>query len=107
MKHLGIYFLSILALVAFVTAAPMTNNHEAVDGRADKEAEFAGPMSFKHDAVEGRVETEDGRAEKTDFIEAIDSFSKSLELAPITVPLDIYNFIIHHHPFMEPFFRPG
>ncbi|XP_042144729.1 uncharacterized protein LOC121048261 [Ixodes scapularis] len=107
MKHLGIYFLSILALVAFATAAPMTHNHEGVDGRVDKEAEFAGPMSFKHDAVEGRVETEEGRADNAGFIESIVSFFKSLALAPITVPLEIFNFIIQRIPVIGRFFRPG
>ncbi|CAN8009014.1 unnamed protein product [Ixodes pacificus] len=64
-------------------------------------------MSLNHDAVEGRVETEEGRVDIAGTIGNLISFFKSLALAPITVPLDIFNFIIRRIPFIGRFFRPG
>ncbi|KAM7289305.1 uncharacterized protein ISCGN_029436 [Ixodes scapularis] len=78
--------LSVLALVEFAEAAPQSYRSEAMEDRAEKE---------------GGTKNEDG------FFVKLIKLAERLTLAPIRVPLEVFNFILQHIPIIGRFFTPA
>ncbi|CAN7975103.1 unnamed protein product [Ixodes persulcatus] len=103
MQLLGICIPLIVVLVAFVTAAPKTNNTDAIEGRVDKEAAFleAVPGPYTGNGVEGRAG--EGSMDVEAVVEQIFQWAKSMGLVPVQVPMNVYNYIMENIPILGRF----